>query len=313
MVVPRAVAVLALVVAAPVADAGVRCSRCVVTVGGAKMVMTGEVSPKLDVTVRSDRWPLSGVELRNVEITVHEGASGYRACATARVAAAKIDACGTIAHGFAEVRDVTWTAKAKKWSVQGTATVGKTGDVVADVVVAAGDVKVPIAIHANLFSGKVTSATATALGGELAIEPTKLRWPLDLTVHAKGLALAGMLPELIRGTGLVDGDLALRVDGDGVTIASAELHARTSGELRVADTSWLPRTSFVHQRVATMLNGFAYDHLSATIAPPGRDPEGRLLLHGRDKTSAQELDLVVRLHGARDVAQRLLDRVWRSS
>lgn len=283
-----------------------------ITFGGASLVVTGEMSPSLDVTVHAARWPLAGVVLRAVEITVHEGAGGYRACANARVGSARIEACGTLARGFAEVRDVTWSARAPKWSVRGTATLAKTGDLVADVVVAAGGAHVPIAIRGNVFSGRVVSATASALGGELAIEPVSLRWPLDLTVHAKGLALSAMLPELVHGTGVVDGDVALRVDGTGVAIASAELHTRSRGELQLADLTWLPRTSSVHERIAAILSGFVYDQLSATIAPRGRDPEAQLVVRGRDKVRAQELDLVIRLHGARDVAQRILDRVWRS-
>jgi hypothetical protein len=161
---------------------------------------------------------------------------------------------------------------------------------------------------------------ASALGGELAIDP--FLWPTSgeqapaaLLVHARGLELHRVLAAFAHGhadgDGILDGELALRIDGAGTTFERGALHSRAMGGLRLNDAAWRARASAsaagfaLHQRIAATLCDFEYSRLAAVLRPVGADPELQITTRGRGKRVAQDLDLVINLRGVRDAAQHL--------
>lgn len=157
--------------------------------------------------------------------------------------------------------------------------------------------------------GLRVSATASTYGGELVLDPVVVERSLDLVVHASGLSLAELLrpTKHVTGTGLVDGRVALRVDATGWSLHDGELHARAPGALRIGDPRALQvQSPFALQtRVTNALTDFQYDALSLELAPPGAETELRLSTRGRGRRNRQELDIAIKVHGARAFANRL--------
>lgn len=106
-------------------------------------------------------------------------------------------------------------------------------------------------------------------------------------------------------TGTLDGRVALRVSSDDIDVLGGSLAARTAGDLQLVDKAWRERLTngvtdlAIHRRIAGALAHFSYTHLDVALAPPGSDPEMRLVLRGRGKRIAQELDLAVNLRNVR--------------
>ncbi|MGE5181700.1 MAG: YdbH domain-containing protein [Acidobacteriota bacterium] len=179
----------------------------------------------------------------------------------------------------------------------------------------AAGIAVPFTAHANLRAHRLDSFVANVLGAEVTLDPVTvaLGRPTELAFHVRGLALARVLPAQLQATGTLDGELAIRIDRDGASLRAGTFCARAPGRIRVTDTSWLPDGDGLKHRLAGTLADFAYAQLAIDLAPRGSDPDIRLAIRGHGAAIPQQLDLVVNLHGARDVAQRLIPRVWRSS
>lgn len=158
---------------------------------------------------------------------------------------------------------------------------------------------------------------ASALGGELVTEPVAAPAdrPLELAIHARGLALHRVLAAFARGradgSGVLDGELAIELAVDGPWLRRAALRARPRGTLQLSDPAWRAQASAsavrfaLHQRVAATLADFEYLQLAAVLAPAGSDPELRITAQGRGRRIAQDLDLVINVRGVRDAARRL--------
>ncbi|HEU4732546.1 MAG TPA: YdbH domain-containing protein [Kofleriaceae bacterium] len=169
---------------------------------------------------------------------------------------------------------------------------------------------------------------SAALGGELTIDPSAgppsagpsaghpASQPTgELVLRARGLDLHRVLAWFAHGhadgTGLLDGELAIRLGDAGLWVTRGALQARHAGNLRLSDPAWRARASAsatgfaLHQRIAATLSDFEYAHLTAVLHPAGADPELQVTTQGRGKRVAQELDLVINLRGVRDVARRL--------
>ncbi|HEX5061919.1 MAG TPA: YdbH domain-containing protein [Kofleriaceae bacterium] len=157
------------------------------------------------------------------------------------------------------------------------------------------------------------SGKAHVLGGEVEVEPFIVRAGSDVVVHARGLQLAQLLEptEHLTGSGLVDGTVALRLDRDGWSLDSGELHARKGGSLQVTDRTWRDRLTkeqspfAVHAKLLDAVTDFQFDTLTAELAPPGAGTDLRLSTRGRGRRNHQELDVAIGIRGARDVAARL--------
>jgi hypothetical protein len=341
-VLSRGIVISFIIASAPaVADAAVHLDHCVITLGGVRAVVDGTIAPTVNLHVTVARWQLGELVARDVVIDVHDTRAGLRACATAKVGSAALDACGTLTRTYSQVRAVTWRARAPGWAAHGTGSVTRKGQITAHAVFEAGGTveldatgsvtqliargemrgegqRVPFTASANLVEGRLTSLVASVLGGEISVDPVTphLRTPTDLAIHARGLELGRLLPARVvdtRGAGVLDGELAMRLDSTGASVISGRLQARTSGRIRVADTSWVPKTAGLEQRIASTLADFEYTHLEATLAPRGSDPDVCLAISGHGKTVPQVLDLVINLRGARDLAQRLVPHLRSSS
>lgn len=162
----------------------------------------------------------------------------------------------------------------------------------------------------------VRDARVTAFGGTLQVAPFDATpgQPFEVTVRARGIALQRVLAAIgrgkVEGTGVLDGELAIRVTAADATLVRAELHARGGGTIRVADASWrkalAPAASNdLTNRITHALGDFQFADLSARLAPPGSDVELALTAHGRGATVPQDIDLAVNLRGVRAAAHRL--------
>jgi len=167
----------------------------------------------------------------------------------------------------------------------------------------------------------VTRASAAALGGELVLAPLRFTasgaTPVKLLV--RGVALERVLASLgaggVRGSGRLDGELALRV-AHGLEFVGGSLHARGGGRLELGAfgglAAGLPHTlpRGVRERIFAALASFSYTQLAAVVSP---DLAVQLALRGRGDRVPQDLDVVVNLHGVRDAMQRVpLSRLVRS-
>ncbi len=292
----------------------------------------------LDMTVTIDRWNLGNVVAHGIVVTMKQIPGGVRACGRATVEDVALDGCATVPSSHAELRAVTWHARAKTWKAHGEAAVIRRGEIRGHAVIDAGavldvattgpvtdleargelrghGVTIPFTAHADLLHSKVTSFVAQMLGGELSLEPVTVQWrePIVLGLHARGIELARLVPSKLQATGVLDGELAARIDGHGMSLTWAALHAREPGRIRVTDPSWLPKGEGLTRRVAGALADFEYDQLALALAPRGIDPEVQLSLRGHGKSVDQDLDLTVNLHGFRQVAEHVIARVRRTS
>ncbi len=165
---------------------------------------------------------------------------------------------------------------------------------------------------------QVKSGTASAFGGQLAVDPTTLRAnAASVSLRATGLELKDMLvpTKRVTGSGLVDGTAKIALDKSGWSLLRAELHARDGGTLRVNDPSlqraaMKPDSPFAVQKaIANALTDFRFHVLSATLSSPAQSTELKVATRGRGRRNQQELDISIAVRGARDALARLLEGV----
>jgi hypothetical protein len=161
----------------------------------------------------------------------------------------------------------------------------------------------------------IARASAAALGGKLELAPVTLgaRGATPIAVHVRGVALDRLLDTLgsshVRGTGTLDGELALRLDRGGLDLAGGRLFARGAGRLELGDLGALAATAgvtspvsrTVRERIVAALASFAYTQLSAVVQP---DLAVQLTVRGRGRRVPQDLDVTVNLRGVRDAVHR---------
>ncbi|MCY1404694.1 Dicarboxylate transport [compost metagenome] len=148
------------------------------------------------------------------------------------------------------------------------------------------------------FRGRYRAALATPLAGRLDWQQAQLQlfggraWLAPagielaqaeqaLTLHLEGVRLEEILraypAEGLAGTGILDGELPMRVDRRGVRISGGRVAARQPGVLqfRSEKIRALGRSNPAMQLVASTLDDFRYDQLSSQV---DYDESGRLLL-----------------------------------
>jgi len=124
-----AVSVATLAVACPTAQASViTLDRCVVTVAGARLVVSGTIGTgAIDLVARTGSFTLGALALRDVVATVTGRGHGLRACATAHLGETAVSACGSVPSLAALEKlarlEVTWHATSPSWAGDGTAVV----------------------------------------------------------------------------------------------------------------------------------------------------------------------------------------------
>jgi hypothetical protein len=163
---------------------------------------------------------------------------------------------------------------------------------------------------------RVANARAKVAGGEVSLDAVASTGKApDVTIRVRGLRLADLLgpSKRVSGTGLIDGDISLRLDDDGVWVEHGMLAARTPGTLQVTDVALRKRLAeetgpfSLRATLAATLLDFRYDTLTAQLAAPGKKgSELRLALKGRGRTNKQELDIAIGVHGVRDASARVL-------
>ncbi|SDS98898.1 YdbH domain-containing protein [Pseudomonas oryzae] len=125
----------------------------------------------------------------------------------------------------------------------------------------------------------------TLLGGRLRARPEAFavaQRPLALRLQADGLELAELLKvypaEGLTGSGLLDGELPLRLADDGLHVDGGRLTARPPGgvlQLRSERIRAFGRSNPALQLATTALEDFRYDRLDGQV---DYAPSGRLLL-----------------------------------
>jgi hypothetical protein len=163
---------------------------------------------------------------------------------------------------------------------------------------------------------RVANARAKVAGGEVTVDAFAATGKApEVTLHVRGLRLADLLgpSKRVAGTGLIDGDVSLRVDGNGLWVERGMLAARAPGTLKVTDRAWRERIAqetgpfSLRATLAATLLDFRYDTLTAQLVAPGKTgSELRLALKGRGRTNKQELDIAIGVHGVRDASARVL-------
>ncbi len=140
---------------------------------------------------------------------------------------------------------------------------------------------------------QLRQADSGLLGGQLHVAPTRLdlaRRPLQLPVQVRGVELAKLLAvypaEGLSGTGILDGQLPLRIDRNGLSIDNGQLQARAPGGVLQFHSERIRAfgQSNPALRLATLaLEDFHYDQLESRVS---YDPQGQLLLalrlHGQN-------------------------------
>ena len=175
------------------------------------------------------------------------------------------------------------------------------------------DIQVPATIDARGI--RVSNARAKIAGGQVSFDGVAETGKApDLVLRARGIRLADLLGPTKRmsGTGVIDGEVALRADGDGVSIKRGEFHARTPGTLQVTDAALRDRVAAMkgpfslRATLGAALMDFRYDTLTAELAAPGSGPELRVATKGRGRRNKQELDISIGVRGVRDASARVL-------
>jgi len=278
-----------------------------VTIAGTPFVVSGTlgIAPlAADFKAYTRTWRFGDLALRDVAIRVRARSNGLQACVAGDALGSRLVACGALPRSLEHAAvDVTWR-------LRGT---GATGQGTALMAWRRGAIRVE---HASFELAPDANVANGTLAGELAgtLAPLDLR----ITTRVRGAQLGKMLvlasDGKLEGSGLIDGELALRVDGRGVTVGRGALQARAAGAFRVRDAAWANRLTAsihgveVHRRIENALSDFAYDRLALVVRAPGSDPDATLVLHGRGKRVAQELAITVNLRGVRTTARTLLAR-----
>lgn len=267
----------------------IRVDDAQLTVGDTQVAVTGQTAPAPDGTI----------EL-TFEATAREGGRpAWSAKGSGRV---------TVASKDLAIREVTGRADV-------AIPTGELGSIAfTDARVSLDVARTVTGSDSDAWKLRVSSGRARFAGGELSVDPFDIvkNRPIDVVVRGRGLQLA-KLPGRgkFEASGLVDGRLALRVDGSTVSPLAGELHARAGGRLRVSDPVWRRKVAgtagkglAIRERVAGALTDLDYSKLTVTLAPPGTGPEVRIAVSGRGHDLRQELHLEVNLRGIRDMFHR---------
>lgn len=126
---------------------------------------------------------------------------------------------------------------------------------------------------------------AALLGGRISARPDAFaiaQRPLTTSLRVEGLELAELLrvypAEGLSGTGLLDGELPLRLEHDGLHVDQGRLAARAPGgvlQLRSERIRAFARSNPALRLATTALEDFRYDRLDSRV---DYAPTGRLLL-----------------------------------
>lgn len=281
-------ATLAVAAALGRAPSTISCERCTIEIAGTRAIVRGTLGPdRFDATVYAARLRLGdAATVHDVVVTLH-GRAIIHTCAAGTVLGARLVACADVPRALARVHTV-----AIAWHVLGGS--------------ASGRIELRAQTLAHRIALRVERATATALGGSIDATPFDVRAGATTTLHVHGVELARVL-ELttashVHGSGRLDGDIELRADATGLTLAHGALRARGGGAMQIPATGALGD-------VAAVLADFSYDHLSVNVGVSGTDPEATLVVHGRAKNvqrrGPQEVELTVNIHGARAFVSRL--------
>ena len=175
-------------------------------------------------------------------------------------------------------------------------------DGAASLPIGAGELRVALAPHGP----RVLGGHASLLGGLLTFSPA----PRGVVIRARSLSLMPLLALVTRGrvtgTGRLDGEVAIGLDGGRASLRSFALSARGSGTLQVTDRDWKLRAVVdvpslaIHRRIVAALADFSYAQLTLALRPPGSDPELSVTLHGRGRRVDQEIALALNLHNVRN-------------
>ena len=186
--------VVALAGASPASAASyIACDRCVTTIAGTRVTLTGTVWPVVDFTASTSRWTIGELAFRDVIIDAHDHGGAIHACAAGTLFGARLVACATLPRSLGALRGLRGIAVA--WHVT-------RGD-------ASG--------HGN---------ARIAWGGDDGEVRLDTRVELALPTHVGGLELAGG-----RASAQISGTLspfALSIDGHARAdlLEVASLHAR---------------------------------------------------------------------------------------
>ena len=300
----------------------VRIEDSTLDVAGGSLAVAGAIAPGTSTTL-------------DVSIDVREpGRSGARASAHGEIV---WNAAGQLLleHGHVDVaipvRRFAWgTVEAARLSADIAGSISKlvfdaTGTLRIERLVVGRELelaaaRVPFAVRSDgPTTLRVSGASVRAGGGELVLDPfSAVRGrPLDLVVRARGLelarVLAGVAGRRATGSGLIDGELALRFAAAGWSIRDGSFRARGGGALRLDDkglrTVVAKQSPFaIHERVMGALADFEFSELSGRFAPSETKPELSLNTRGRGRRVDQRLELDVHINGARGLLHRLAER-----
>jgi hypothetical protein len=173
---------------------------------------------------------------------------------------------------------------------------------------------------------RLEQGTVRAGGGELILVPVTvpLAAPSDVVLRARGLELGQLVAKAARGrvraTGLIDGELSLRVGDTGCSLNRGVLRTRGHGTVQIRDSALRARLAAssgssaaaglaVHRRVAAALADFGYSQLIVVLGAPGSGPDLRIWARGRGNHVPQDLDLTITMRGVRDAADHLSRRM----
>jgi Dicarboxylate transport len=266
----------------------ISCSRCTIEIAGTRATVRGTLGPdRVDVTAYAARLRIGDAAIvHDVVVTAHGGAIVH-ACAAGTLLGARLVACADVPRSLAQLRTV-----AIAWRVLGGS--------------ASGHIDLRARTLAQGIGLRVERATAEALGGTMDLSPVDVRAGAIATLHVHGVELARVLAlttgSHVHGTGRLDGDVELRADAGGISLAHGALRARNGGDMQIPTTRELGDA-------AAALADFSYDRLSVGVAANGSDPDSTLVIHGRAKKAQgggpQELERTVNIHGARAFVSHL--------
>jgi hypothetical protein len=164
---------------------------------------------------------------------------------------------------------------------------------------------------------RLTAGQVAVLGGTLRLVAPQSPSG-ELMLDARGLSLPRVLAFAnahVEATGVLDGNIVVISKAPGTCdLHRMSLWAREPGVLRVKDPklrgAWAAAgKTKISGRVHGALADFGYKSLTFMVAPPGSTPEVQLATYGSGRLIKQSLDLVINLHGLRDVMQTFSRRV----
>lgn len=171
----------------------------------------------------------------------------------------------------------------------------------------------------------VDRSRVAILGGVLTSGPSDSASD-DIIVRARGLSVTRVLAATgaaghIKGTGMLDGEIAVQLDSKNWVLRRAEIHTRGPGQLRLVDAAWRARVAgaesryqrgdygeLAFHRIAGALSNFRYTKVALAFPARRANADLRVELAGRGIRVAQELDITINLRGARMLARGFASR-----